>query len=47
LTAGLAADGWTRVRNIDCVKKTFPDFVSQMRSLGAEMETAYVLSDPG
>ena len=38
-TAGVLACGQTTISDIDCVKKTFPDFVSQMRGLGCEMET--------
>jgi 3-phosphoshikimate 1-carboxyvinyltransferase len=37
--AGSAADGQTRIAGIECVKKTFPDFVPQMRALGADVET--------
>jgi 3-phosphoshikimate 1-carboxyvinyltransferase len=37
--AGLLADGATTIRGIECVKKTFPDFVAQMECLGADMDT--------
>ncbi|MFB3893447.1 MAG: 3-phosphoshikimate 1-carboxyvinyltransferase [Phycisphaerae bacterium] len=37
--AGLTAEGQTVIRNIDCVKKTFPDFVAQMQGIGADVET--------
>ncbi len=37
--AGLAAEGKTRISDIDCVKKTFPNFVQQMQGLGCEMAT--------
>jgi 3-phosphoshikimate 1-carboxyvinyltransferase len=37
--AGLVADGLTRVVGVECVKKTFPDFVHQMQGIGADVET--------
>ena len=37
--AGLLAEGKTIIHNMDCVKKTFPDFVNQMKGIGAEMQT--------
>jgi len=37
--AGLVADGLTRVAGVECVKKTFPDFVHQMQGIGADVET--------
>ncbi len=37
-TAGLVADGQTVIRNSECVKKTFADFVPQMQGLGADIE---------
>ena len=37
--AGLVAEGQTMVRNIECVKKTWGDFVVQMECLGADMDT--------
>jgi 3-phosphoshikimate 1-carboxyvinyltransferase len=36
--AGLVADGQTRIAGIECVKKTFPDFVQQLQILGADAE---------
>ena len=38
--AAMGARGTTRIRGIECVKKTFPNFAEQMRALGAEMQTA-------
>ena len=35
--AGLMAGGQTVVSNIECVKKTFPDYVSQMQSVGCDL----------
>ncbi len=35
--AGLIAGGQTVVSNIECVKKTFPDYVSQMQSVGCDL----------
>ncbi len=35
--AGLAAGGETRITEIKCVEKTFPDFVEQMKSLGSDL----------
>jgi 3-phosphoshikimate 1-carboxyvinyltransferase len=39
--AGLIADEQTptQINGIECVKKTFPDFVGQMQGLGADMQT--------
>lgn len=37
--AGLRAEGQTEIDDADAVNKTFPNFVSLMQSLGAEMET--------
>ena len=36
--AGLVADGVTTISDVECVKKTFPDFLAQMRHIGCEME---------
>ena len=35
--AGLMATGQTIVSNIECVKKTFPDYVNQMQAVGCDM----------
>jgi len=35
--AALVASGQTSITNVECVKKTFPDFVGQMQSLGCDM----------
>lgn len=37
--AALVADGQTVIRNIECVKKTWAEFVVQMECLGADMDT--------
>jgi 3-phosphoshikimate 1-carboxyvinyltransferase len=37
--AGLAAMGETTITDIGCVEKTFPDFVSEMLSLGCDLQT--------
>ncbi len=37
--AALAADGDSIIHNTDCVKKTFPAFVEQMRGLGGDFQT--------
>jgi 3-phosphoshikimate 1-carboxyvinyltransferase len=37
--AGLLADGQTVISDVECVKKTFPDFVAQMQALGCDMQT--------
>lgn len=37
--AALLAEGDTRISNIDCIKKTFPAFVEQMRGIGCDMRT--------
>jgi 3-phosphoshikimate 1-carboxyvinyltransferase len=37
--AAMVADGDTEISNAECVKKTFPDFVAQMQSLGCDMQT--------
>ena len=35
--AALVASGQTSITNIECVKKTFPDFVGQMQGIGCDM----------
>ena len=37
--AALVAEGKTTISNMDCVKKTFPNFVQQMEGLGCKMTT--------
>ena len=37
--AGLLAEGDTQIEGVECVKKTFPDFVHQMQGLGCDLET--------
>ena len=37
--AALVASGQTLITDIECVKKTFPDFVSQMRGIEADMQS--------
>jgi len=37
--AGLAAAGQTLISDIECVKKTFPDFVAQMQGIRCDMQT--------
>ena len=36
--AGLGAEGVTEIANIDCIRKTFPHFVEQMRHVGCDMQ---------
>jgi len=36
--AGLAARGQTLITDIDCIKKTFPNFVEQMQGIGCDMQ---------
>ncbi|MCL2701931.1 MAG: 3-phosphoshikimate 1-carboxyvinyltransferase [Phycisphaerae bacterium] len=36
--AALGARGSTRIRGIECVKKTFPSFVEQMRAIGGDVQ---------
>ena len=36
--AGMMAKGRTLISDVECVKKTFPDFAGQMRSIGCDME---------
>ncbi len=38
--AAMVARGMTTVSRLDCVKKTFPDFVAQMQGIGADMQTS-------
>lgn len=38
-TAGLGASGETLITNIECIRKTFPNFVEQMERVGAVMLT--------
>lgn len=37
--AALAAHGQSSISDIQCVKKTFPDFVHQMQGIGCDMQT--------
>jgi 3-phosphoshikimate 1-carboxyvinyltransferase len=37
--AALVAHGQTSVSHIECVRKTFPDFVHQMQAIGCDMQT--------
>jgi 3-phosphoshikimate 1-carboxyvinyltransferase len=36
--AAMAARGVSTISRIECVKKTFPDFVAQMQGIGADMQ---------
>ncbi len=36
--AGMVASGQTHISDIECVKKTFPNFIEQMTLLGCEMQ---------
>jgi 3-phosphoshikimate 1-carboxyvinyltransferase len=36
--AGMVASGRTIITDIECVKKTFPNFVSQMIDIGCDMQ---------
>ena len=36
--AALGADGTTTITDIDCIKKTFPRFVEEMRHVGCDMQ---------
>ena len=38
--AGLVADRQTTISDVDCVKKTFPEFVAQMQGIGCDMRKA-------
>ena len=35
----MAAMGETTITDIGCVEKTFPDFVTEMKSLGCDLTT--------
>lgn len=37
MIAGLIADGTTVVENIECVRKSYPSFISDMQSIGAQI----------
>ena len=37
--AAMVARGTTRITSIDCVKKTFPEFVIQMQGVGCDMQS--------
>jgi len=37
--AALAAESPSRITDIECIKKTFPHFVAQMRAIGCDMDT--------
>ena len=36
--AGLTAKGQTLISDVECVKKTFPDFVGQMQAIRCDMQ---------
>lgn len=36
--AALTADGTTTISDVECIKKTFPAFISEMQGLGCDME---------
>lgn len=36
--AGLGAEGMTRIKNPECINKSYPDFVRDLRSLGAKVK---------
>ncbi len=36
--AGMVAEGETVISDMECIKKTFPDFVGQMRGVGCEIQ---------
>jgi 3-phosphoshikimate 1-carboxyvinyltransferase len=36
---GLTADGPSRIRDVDCIATSFPDFVGTLRTLGARLHT--------
>lgn len=36
--AGLASDGQTLISDVECLKKTFPDFVGQMQAIRCDMQ---------
>ncbi len=36
--AALTAEGDTEITDVDCVRKSFPDFIPQMESLGADLQ---------
>ncbi|MBS3795919.1 MAG: 3-phosphoshikimate 1-carboxyvinyltransferase, partial [Candidatus Thorarchaeota archaeon] len=38
IIAGLVADGTTVVRNVACIKKSYPDFISDIGSIGGQVE---------
>jgi len=41
IIAGLIADGTTVVNNIECIRKSYPSFVSDMQSIGALIDIEY------
>ena len=38
--AALIAGGQTAISDIECVRKTFPDYVAQMQAVGCDMSTS-------
>jgi 3-phosphoshikimate 1-carboxyvinyltransferase len=36
--AGLTADGTTTISDVECIKKTFPAFITEMQALGCDMD---------
>jgi UDP-N-acetylglucosamine enolpyruvyl transferase len=38
IIAGLVAEGTTTVENVECVNKSYPDFIRDVLALGAQVE---------
>ena len=38
IIAGLIADGPTVVKNIECIEKSYPDFIQDLRTIGANID---------
>jgi 5-enolpyruvylshikimate-3-phosphate synthase len=41
IVAGLASDGVTEVIGIECIKKSFPNFIEDFQKMGAKIEGNY------
>jgi 3-phosphoshikimate 1-carboxyvinyltransferase len=47
ILAGTIADGETVVEGIESIKKSYPEFIRDIRTLGAEIELPYSKKEPG
>ncbi|MHC1598105.1 MAG: 3-phosphoshikimate 1-carboxyvinyltransferase, partial [Candidatus Methanofastidiosia archaeon] len=37
IVAGIVADGVTRISGVECIKKSYPSFIEDMKNIGADI----------